>query len=157
MQHHGLDAMLKPPSPPWKILGTPMMLSMKTNIYHFFRATLTKIHLVKLIIFGHRQEHLSLRFVCVKKGENAVKLQKVIFQKITESAHWEPPRKAAYSEHSIAIHSISMAGYVMAVLATVCGELLAWEASSFCDFEKLPLAISLHFLLFDTFKQIFTF
>ena len=44
--------------------------------------------------------------------------------------------EAAYSKHSIAIHSISMAGYVNAVPAFVCIELPAREASSFCDFEN---------------------
>ena len=44
---------------------------------------------------------------------------------------------AAYSKHSIAIHSISMAGCVNAVRAIVCFELPAREASSFCDFLKL--------------------
>ena len=43
-------------------------------------------------------------------------------------------QKAAYSEHSIAIHSISKVGYVTAVLAIVRAELCAREASSFCDF-----------------------
>ena len=45
--------------------------------------------------------------------------------------------EVAYSEHSIAIHSISMAGCVNAVWAIVCFELPAREASSFCDFWKL--------------------
>ena len=43
-------------------------------------------------------------------------------------------RKAAYSEHSIAIHSISKAGYVTAVLAIVRTEFRARETRSFCDF-----------------------
>ena len=47
---------------------------------------------------------------------------------MTEAAYSE------HSEHSIAIHSISMAGYVNAVQAIVCFELPAREASSFCDF-----------------------
>ena len=59
------------------------------------------------------------------------------FSKITETARWEPPRKAAFSEHSIAIHSISKAGYITAVLAVVHTELRAREASSFCDFWKI--------------------
>ena len=63
--------------------------------------------------------------------------QKIIFSKITETARWESPRKAAYSEHSIAIHSISKAGYVTTVLAIVRTEFCAWEASSFCDFWKM--------------------
>ena len=39
--------------------------------------------------------------------------------KITETARGEPPRKAAYSEHSIASHYISKAVYVIAVLVVV--------------------------------------
>ena len=51
------------------------------------------------------------------------------FSKITETALWEPPWKAAYS---IAIHSISIAGYhVTAILAFIRSELCAREASSF--------------------------
>ena len=42
--------------------------------------------------------------------------------------------EAAFSERSIAIHSISIAGYVTAIPAFVCGELTAREGSSFCDF-----------------------
>ena len=45
--------------------------------------------------------------------------------------------EVAYSEHSIAIHSISMAGYINAVRAIVCFELPAREASNFRDFKKL--------------------
>ena len=52
------------------------------------------------------------------------------FSKITETAHRASSTEAAYSEHSIAIHSISIAGYVNAVHF----ELQAGEASSFCDF-----------------------
>ena len=46
-----------------------------------------------------------------RKGEKCDEIAKGHFKKITENAHWEPPRKAAYSEHSIAIHSISKAGH----------------------------------------------
>ena len=67
-----------------------------------------------------------------------VKLQKVIFSKIAETAQSELHRgsstEAAYLEHSIAIHSISMAGYVTPVLAFVCGKLPCREMSGFCDF-----------------------
>ena len=59
------------------------------------------------------------------------------FSKIAETAHRAISTEAAYSEHSIAIHSISMAGYVNAVPAFVCFELPAREASSFYDFRKL--------------------
>ena len=61
------------------------------------------------------------------------------FSKIAETAHRASSTEVAYSEHSIAIHSISMAGYVNAVRAIVCFELPAREASSFCDFLKIDL------------------
>ena len=66
-------------------------------------------------------------------------------KKITKTAHWRAPRKAAlFSEHSIAIHSISVVGYITASLMFVCVVHRACQASSFCDFT-LPYAISLHF------------
>ena len=70
-----------------------------------------------------------------------MKSQNITFQK-------PPPRKATNSEHSIAIHSISKAGYVTAVLAIVCTELRAREASSFCDFWQMT---SCDFTLFYSF------
>ena len=54
-----------------------------------------------------------------------------------ETAPRASSTKAAYSELSIAIHSISMSGYVNAVPAFVCFELPAQEASNFCDLLKL--------------------
>ena len=60
------------------------------------------------------------------------------FSNITETAHREPPRKAAYSEHSIAIHSILMAGYVTAVLAFVRAELRGLETPHFTPFWLNP-------------------
>ena len=58
------------------------------------------------------------------------------FSKITETVHRASSTEAAYSEHSIAIHPISMAGYmyVNAVPAFACFKLPAREASNFCDF-----------------------
>ena len=56
------------------------------------------------------------------------------FSKITETAHRASSTEVAYSEHSIAIYSISVAGYVNAAQAIVCFELPAREASNFCDF-----------------------
>ena len=64
-----------------------------------------------------------------QKGQKWGEFAKGNFSKITETAHWEPPRKAAYWNHSIAIHSISMAGYVTTVLALVrvfCPQLSLW-------------------------------
>ena len=66
--------------------------------YHFFRATLTKIHHIKInqnfTLISHStpyESHLKNQKVnFAKKEKNAVKSQKVIFSQITESAHWEP-------------------------------------------------------------------
>ena len=66
-----------------------------------------------------------------------MKSQKVTFQKSQKLFDWEPPQKTTYSEHSIAIHSISKAGYVTATLAIVHTELCAGEASSLCDIWKM--------------------
>ena len=64
-----------------------------------------------------------------------MKSEKAIFRKSQKQlTMWTPRSELAYSEHSVAIHSISMAGYVTAVLAFVYGKLPAREASSFCDF-----------------------
>ena len=67
------------------------------------------------------------------------------FSKSTETARWELPRKAAYSEHSI-----SKAGYVIAVLAIVRTELGAREVSSFCDFWKMTSCECTLFYSFST-------
>ena len=72
-------------------------LSIKRNSYHFFRATLTKIHNIKINYIWTQisycspyEAHLKKsRIAFVKKEKNAVKSQKVIFQKsqklLTES------------------------------------------------------------------------
>ena len=64
------------------------------------------------------------------------------------------PRRAAYSEHSIAIHSISMACYVIAVRAIVCFELPPREASNSCDVWKLTSRDFIAFI-FDWSKLCF--
>ena len=71
------------------------------------------------------------------------------FSKIAETAHRASSTEAAYSEHSIAIHSISMADCVNAVRAIVCFELPAREASSFCDFLIDLLRFHRIYLLFE--------
>ena len=123
--------------------------------YHFFRATRTKIQSIKInhiwtqISYSSRHKaHLkNQRVAFAKKEKKCGEIAKGNFSKITETTRWEPPRKAAYSEHSIARHSISKAGYVTAVLAIVCNELRAREASSFCDFWKIT---SCDFTLFHS-------
>ena len=76
------------------------------------------------------------------------------FSKIKETAHWEPPQKAAYSEHSIAIHSILMAGYVTAVLAFVRAEPRGQETSIFF-LESDILRFHTILLFFDSTKHFF--
>ena len=65
--------------------------------------------------------------------KNAVKLQKVICQKSQKLLTERASQKAAYSEHSIAINSVSVVGYVTTTLAFVCCIHRAQEVSSFCD------------------------
>ena len=90
--------------------------------------------------------------VCLcQKEKNAVKLQKVIFENHRNCFNInQAPQRQAYSENSIAIHLISMAGYVTTIPAFIHGELLACEVSSFCDFLKNDLGLSPHFPPFLT-------
>ena len=51
--------------------------------------------------------------VCLgQKGEKCGEIVKRSFLKIAGTTHQASSTEAAYSEHSMAIHSISMAGYV---------------------------------------------
>ena len=73
--------------------------------YQFFRATRTKIYCIKinniktLISYNSPYDaHVKiLKITFAIKEKNMLKLLKVTIQKITETARWEPPRKAAYS------------------------------------------------------------
>ena len=75
----------------------------------------------------------------VVRNEKIVILQMVIKKKsqklLTNNLHKRPPID---SEQSIAIHSISIAGYVTAIVAFVHAELHTWKASILhvhvCDF-----------------------
>ena len=87
-------------------------------------------------------------------GEKCCEIAKII-----GTANRASSIEAAYSEHSIAIHSISMAGYVTAVPAFVCGELPAQEVSNkFLRFFKTDL-LRFHrlFLLFKSSKPCCVF
>ena len=135
--------------------------------YHFFRTTLTKIHCIKnnniwtQISFNTPlKEYLkNTRFSHVKNERTRLNLERSFFENrrnCSPSELWASSTEAAYSEHSIAIHSISMAGYVNAVPAFVCFELPARGASSFCDFWK---STSCNFIAFisSMIKVIFYF
>ena len=108
----------------------------------------------KRIIFGHINYADKLLFSlmstseksknCLSKKEKMQWNRKRIFflQKSQETARWEPLRKAAHSEHSIAIHSISKAGYVIAVLAICQCRAPCLGGEQFLSFlKKAPLAI----------------
>ena len=82
------------------------------------------------VIRSAASKHSKLLEICRNTQEHT---QVSVMMQSYNTAHWEQPRKASHSEYSIAIHSVSVAGYVTAVLAIVCAELCAWEAS-FCDF-----------------------
>ena len=99
-------------------------------------ATLSRQGLLRRGFQNHKGLLLSKRRKC---GEIA----KGNFSKITETARWEPPRKMAYSEHSI----FSMAGYVTAIMAIVRAELRALEESSLW-FRKMT---SCNFTLYYSF------
>ena len=104
---------------------------------HFFRATLTKIHAIKINnIWTHKNIWKTQDFLASNRRKMWL-ITKGNFSKTAETAHRASSTEAAYSEHSIAIHSISMEGYVNAVRAIVCFELPTREASNFCDFWKL--------------------
>ena len=70
-----------------------------------------------------------------------MKLQEVIFWK-SQTAHWASSTESAYSEHSMASPTISMAGYVAMVPACLQGtprpggEHFLWfnQKMIFCDF-----------------------
>ena len=99
-------------------------------------------------------KHISkLKDCFCQKWENCDEIAKGHSKKITENARRESPWKAADSEHSIAIHSISKVGYVTAVLAFVCTELHAQETSSFCDFWKMTSCDFNILFFFDSCKR----
>ena len=70
------------------------------------------------------------------KKEERDEIAKRNFLKIPEIGGRASSTEAAYSEHSLAIHSIPMAGYVTVVQAFVWGELPVRDASTFCDLKK---------------------
>ena len=61
--------------------------------------------------WGSTWDHVGSLSVPTRIGKNKTNL------KFTETAPLEAPRKVTYSEHSIAIHSISKVGYVTTVPA----------------------------------------
>ena len=92
------------------------------------------------------EAHLKIKGLLLSKPlEKNVKSQRGIFQ-ISHKPLIYASRKAAYSEHTLYIHSISMAGYVTAVLAFIRDEVRARRRAVSVIFEKLPLAISLRFI-----------
>ena len=149
----------------WKFATLPALQEIQLHrvskeTYYFFRATLTRIH---CIIINHIWTQISYRYsfpyeahlknqrvAFAKKKKYAMKLQKVIFLKsqklLTENLYERPPIQK--SEYSMAIHSMSMAGYVTAVLAFVHAELCGRESRSFCDFWKVS---SCNFTPFSSF------
>ena len=111
----------------------------------------------KLMIFGHKLALILLTkniwktedFLVSKRRKMRWNPERYIFENrrnCSQSELWASSTEAAYSEHSIAIHSISIAGYVNAVRAFVCFELPAREASSFCDFLKLTSCDEIAFI-----------
>ena len=97
------------------------------------------------------EAHLKNQRLLLSKERKCGDVANGNFSKNHRNCLWEPPWKATYSEHSIAIHSISKAGYATAVLFVVHEELRAREVSSFCDFWKFTSCdfnFNLNFTLF---------
>ena len=96
----------------------------------------------------HEAHLKNQRVAFIKKKKNTVKLQRLFFKN-----HRNCSLRTSYSEHSIAIHSISKAGYVTAVLAIVRVEIHAREVSNFCFFIDLLQfhLISLFLFIYQTF------
>ena len=124
-------------------------LSVKRNLSLLQGDASLKIHAIKInnvwtqISFNTPLIRISEKtqdFLPSKRSKMRLNHERSFFENhrnCSPSEHWASSTEAAYSEHSIAIHSISMAGYVNAVRAIVCFKLPAREASSFCDFWKL--------------------
>ena len=82
--------------------------------------------------------------------------QNVIFKNHRNCSLRTSTKGRLYSEHSIAIHLISMAGYVTAVLAFVRAELCDRETISFWDFWKVtPCDLNPFLLILDSTKRLF--
>ena len=110
-----------------------------------------KSTLSKLIIFGHRYASILPNKNIWKTQDFLVLIRRKMWlnhgrsffenrRNCSPRELWVSSTEAAYSELSMAIHSISIVGYVNAVrgiTAFVCFELPAREASNFCDFWKL--------------------
>ena len=125
------------------------------NIEHQHWAMLTKIHRINInhiwtqISYSSTDEaHLKNRRVAfVKKEKYAVKSQRQFFKK-HRNCPLRTPRKAVYSEHSIAINSISNYWQL---------SVPSWEASSFCDFWKIASCNFTLFYSFESSKRFFIF
>ena len=85
-----------------------------------------------------------------------MKSQKVTFQKSQKLLAGNLHERPLIQNIQLAIHSISEAGYVTAVLAIVRTELRAREANSFCECLKNDL-LRFHLILFffDSSKRNF--
>ena len=128
---------------------------------------LTKTHNIKI---NHIWAQISYKFSSwstsekskgcfLSKRRKCIEIAKGNFSKTTETALWETPRKAAYSDHSIAIHSFSKAGYVTAELAIVRAELCdrRRRALSVIFFLMTSIDFTLCYSFFDSSKHSFFF
>ena len=124
---------------------------------------LTKIHNIKFNHVDTDKLKYSLWSIAEKtKGCFLSKRRKMqwnhnrsFFKKSQELAE-RASQNATFSEHSIAIHSNSIVGYITAILVFVHAERRAREVSSFCDFWKTDL-LQFHciLLLFYSSKHLF--
>ena len=123
--------------------------------YHFFRTTLTKSHCIKInniwtqISFNtpYKEYLKKTRFSRVKKERTRLNHERSFFENCkncSPSELWASSMEVAYSEHSIAIHSISMVGYVNAVWLLSASNSQPERQAVSVIFENWPLAISSH-------------
>ena len=98
------------------------------EIYHVFRAMLTKIHLIKI-------NHVNHRVAFVKKEKMWWITKSKFSKKITEINCSLRTFRKGHLFRTFNSYSISMAGFVTIVLAFVC----ACEVSSLHDIKKITL------------------
>ena len=113
--------------------------------YHWWLATSSMIRYRLNVTYNTSYEaHPKNKGLLASQKRKCSVIAEGCFSRITETSHSAPPQKAVYSENSMAIHSISLLGYVKSVkLAFVLWCTANLDASSSCElFEKLPFVIS---------------
>ena len=121
-----------------------MYTERQKETYHFFRATFTTIHCIKInniwtqISFKYSLIRISEKhkiFSC-QKGENAVKLRKVIFENRRNLLTERAPRRQLFRTFNSYLFNFS-GGLRKRCTGFCLLRTPSLEASSFCDFWKM--------------------